>query len=106
VALDDEYAMGIGDAFTLKELSPLEWAEFAHQCGLSKKLVATELARLSKRVLSELNKLEALATENLVSETMTSSIMGYIQQTCQAQLAQAVLITEVDSELLSLRQIT
>ena len=103
VALDDEYAMGIGDAFTLKELSPLEWAEFAHLSGLSKKLVATELARLSKRVLVELNKLGALAAENLISETMTKSIIGYIQQTCQAQLTQAVLITEVDPELLSLR---
>ena len=103
VALDDEYAMGIGDAFTLKELSPLEWAEFAHLSGLAKKLVATELARLSKRVLVELNKLGALAAENLISETMTKSIIGYIQQTCQAQLTQAVLITEVDPELLSLR---
>lgn len=103
VALDDEYAMGIGDAFTLNELSPLEWAEFAHQSGLSKKLVATELARLSKRVLVELNKLNTLAAENLISETMTKSIIGYIQQTCQAQLTQAVLITEVDPELLSLR---
>jgi serine/threonine-protein kinase HipA len=103
VALDDEYAMGIGDAFTLKELSPLEWAEFANQCGLSKKLVATELARLSKRVLSELNKLEALATENLVSAAMAQAVTDYIQQTCQVQLVQAALITGVDSELLSLR---
>lgn len=103
MALDDEYAMGIGDAFTLNELSPLEWAEFAHLCGLSKKLVATELARLGKRVLSELNKLEALATENLVSAAMAQAVTDYIQQTCQVQLEQAALITGVDSELLSFR---
>lgn len=44
------YAMAIGDAFTLAELSPWEWAQFAEQCNLPKALVGRTLKQLSTKV--------------------------------------------------------
>lgn len=40
----DNYAMAIGDAFHAAELSPFEWANFAHACGLPFRQVSARLS--------------------------------------------------------------
>ena len=59
LALENEhvettYAMAIGDAFRYEDLNPNQWAHMALACGLSAKVVASELATLCKRVQAAL----------------------------------------------------
>lgn len=52
--LSQTYALAIGDAFTIGDLTPLEWASFAATCALPPKLVARELEQLSVRARATL----------------------------------------------------
>ncbi len=55
--LEDDFAMAIGDEFSPRQLSAIDWAQFAKACKLPRRLVATQLRELSSRAR------EAVATE-------------------------------------------
>lgn len=45
---DTELAMAFGDAFTLEEVTPFALADFAARCGIERRLLQREAARLAK----------------------------------------------------------
>jgi serine/threonine-protein kinase HipA len=47
-AFANEFAMAFGDAFTMQELSGMEFAQFAVSCGIDQRYLAREAARLCK----------------------------------------------------------
>lgn len=47
-AIDHELAMAYGDAFTYAEVTALELADFAKRCGVDRRLLKREAARLAK----------------------------------------------------------
>ncbi|MEO6917530.1 MAG: HipA domain-containing protein [Collimonas sp.] len=48
--VENAFAMAIGDAFTARELSAYEWANFAASCNLRPQLVAKEMKKLILRM--------------------------------------------------------
>ncbi|MES2352859.1 MAG: HipA domain-containing protein [Pseudomonadota bacterium] len=54
---DYEPPMGIGDEFSLRELSSSAWTEFARLCGIDRRLLASEMKEFSKLASREASKL-------------------------------------------------
>ena len=50
--LDHELAMAYGDGFLLEEITPFQWASFAHSIGIPRTLLAREMRRMSKAALA------------------------------------------------------
>lgn len=50
--LDHELAMAYGDEFLLQEITPFQWAGFAHSVGIPRTLLAREMRRMSKAALA------------------------------------------------------
>jgi len=48
---ENELAMGIGDAFTFDDALAFQWADFAHQCGINKTLLAREMRRMASSTM-------------------------------------------------------
>lgn len=79
-ALHDGYAMAIGDAFTAAELSPFEWASFAHQCGLPIRLVSQQLQQLATRVMDALPDVVDVVRKARVSQELAERIAGIVEK--------------------------
>jgi serine/threonine-protein kinase HipA len=80
------YAMAIGDAFSEEELTPYEWAHFAHLCKLPFRLVAHELHTLANKVISVLNELDANAGEQSVLAAVADRVRAVVLAKCARQL--------------------
>ena len=50
--LDHELAMAYGDEFLLPQITPFEWADFAHRTGTPRALLAREMRRMGKAALA------------------------------------------------------
>lgn len=48
--IEDELAMGIGDAFQLKEIGAFQWACFAEECRIPKRLLSNEMKKMAALV--------------------------------------------------------
>ena len=83
--LSDTYAMAIGDAFSEADLTALEWAHFAHQCGLPIRLVSQRLGQLALRVLDSLEDVSADCVAAGVAQDAAQGIAKIIMATCQRQ---------------------
>ncbi|MBU1653248.1 MAG: HipA domain-containing protein [Gammaproteobacteria bacterium] len=56
--VDHELAMAIGDEFDITKVRAYDWAEFALNCGLDRRLVAREMTRMAKRLRKVLPELQ------------------------------------------------
>ena len=77
-SLHDSYAMAIGDAFTVEELTPFQWASFAVECGLPLRLVSQELRQLSARVMDMLPDVVVDVCKAGVPEEIASRIAEFV----------------------------
>lgn len=50
---EHEAAMAIGDNFNYRQVGPVDWAQFANDCGLPKALVGREMQKLAEMVSRE-----------------------------------------------------
>jgi len=94
-ALDRNYAMAIGDAFSAEELSPYEWALFAERCKLPKALVARELELLSDRVRGSLEALGVAVIAAVAEPAVVGRLMAGITRECDRQKNLAPSIARV-----------
>ncbi|MES2530073.1 MAG: HipA domain-containing protein [Pseudomonadota bacterium] len=95
--LGDTYAMAIGDAFCEAELSPIEWASFASECGLPIKLVARRLALLAERVAAALPDLATDARKAGVPDDVVDGVVTQIAQCCETQADMAPKVARLRS---------
>lgn len=98
--LDATYAMAIGDAFRAQELSPFEWASFAHACGLPLRQVSIELARMAKRVAECLPMALEDAREARVAPALVEQLHAIVVTECERQARMAPEIAKVAPALL------
>lgn len=98
--LSDTYAMAIGDAFSESELTPLEWANFAKNCGLPGRLVSQRVRQLAVRVLDRVNEVADEGRRNGVPDDVVESVLSSIQPICRRQAELAPEIAVVDDDLL------
>ena len=96
--LKDTYAMAIGDAFTQSELSPFEWASFAHECGLPIRMVSQEVRRLSLRVQDSLSDVMEDVRVAGVPEEVTRRVIAVIDANCQRWVAGAPEVAKLREE--------
>lgn len=94
--LSDTYAMAIGDAFREADLTALEWAHFAHQCGLPIRLVSQRLGQLALRVLDSLEDVLGDCVRAGVAPDVAQGIAENILATCRRQF-------EIAPQMLKLR---
>jgi len=95
----DTYALAIGDAFQARELSPFEWAHFAHACALPFRQVSTELSRMAGRVREALPKACDDARRAGVELAQIEQIQGLIAAECERQAEMAPAVAKVDPSL-------
>lgn len=95
----DNYAMAIGDAFHAVELSPFEWANFAHACGLPFRQVSAELSRMARRVREGLPKACDDALIAGVEVALVERLNVLISTECDRQAAMAPAVAKVDPSL-------
>jgi serine/threonine-protein kinase HipA len=93
--IEDNFAMGIGDAFRQEELSPFEWAVMAERCGLPKAQVGQELRRMADLI----NKQLPAVLEDCVSRGGDPAVLNRthegIEACAKAQLILAPRIARV-----------
>lgn len=93
-------AMGIGEAFTEAELTPFEWASFAHDCGLPASLVARQLSQLPAKVLRQLDSVSVQAAQAGVPEQVIERLRAVIEPVCRRQMTLAPQVAKVDASWL------
>jgi serine/threonine-protein kinase HipA len=98
--LSDTFAMAIGDAFRESELSPLEWAFFARQCGLPRRLVSQRLRELAVSVLDRLHEVADDVRREGVRDDVIEAVTKHVEPMCRRQAAMAPEIVKVDESLL------
>ncbi len=95
----DNHAMAIGDAFHAAELSPFEWVNFAHACGLPFRQVSAELSRMARRVREGLPKACDDALIAGVELALIERLSVLISTECDRQVAIAPAVAKVDPSL-------
>ena len=94
--LDHEMAMAYGDAFSLDEVGAFQLADFATRCGIERRLLAREAARLSKLAAKHAAE-QALAPDYLGDER------AFVARLRDFVVAQGSRLTAVAREAVSVR---
>lgn len=55
--IEHELAMAIGDEFKLTKVRAFDWADFAHRCGVERRLLVREISRITKTLRKQLPSL-------------------------------------------------
>lgn len=93
--VEDTFAMAIGDAFTLGELSTYEWVNLSQTCELPPALVQKEVVRMSQRVLAELEKTRRIAVEEGAEPRVVDQTISIAKQEANRQIAMAAGIVKL-----------
>ena len=97
--IEDTFAMAIGDAFTVGELTTYEWVNMAELCELPPALVQKELTVLSNRALAELED----TCQNTLAEgavpSVVAQVAAIVQKEAARQLGIAAGITALAKDL-------
>ena len=99
--LDDTLAMAIGDAFRIEDITPFEWANFAQQCSIPKKLVSKTLKNMASTMLSEIDHVMNTCITEGADESHLKAVSNLILAESARQLVIAENINQVSDDLLS-----
>lgn len=97
--IEDTFAMAIGDAFTVDELSTYEWLNMAELCALPPALVQKELTVLSKRALAELEATRQHTLAEGAVPSVVGQVAAIVQQEATRQLGIAAGIATLATDL-------
>ncbi|MEN9868920.1 MAG: HipA protein, partial [Pseudomonadota bacterium] len=99
-AIDDNYAMAIGDAFRVDDLSAFEWASFAHDCQLRPALVAQEMKKMLSKARTALPACSAIAQTAAADMAVVLDVGKVVQDMCGRLEGMAGKITKISPDLL------
>ncbi|MBC7851883.1 MAG: HipA domain-containing protein [Pirellulaceae bacterium] len=91
--LSHTFAMAIGDAFSEADLTAFEWAYFAWQCDLDRRMVARQLSAMSDRTLRLMNQIIKLGAKSGIPSHELDNFRSRIEATCVRQSSLAPAIT-------------
>lgn len=95
-----EFAMAYGDAFAMKDVTPIAWADFARRTGLPRNFFAREMHRMAKLVeRATIGTAQAPEYQNAEREFVTQ-IGALVQSQAKALLAMIGPMQSVDPSLL------
>lgn len=98
--MSTSFAMGIGDAFSLEELTPFEWASMAARCRVAPRHLAARIKAMSSTLPWLLREAGKELQEQGVSPELLSAMEERMQLRCSAVAAGAAEIPRVPSDLL------
>ncbi len=98
--LDDTLAMAIGDAFKVEDITPFEWANFAHQCGIPKRLVSRTLKDMAITMTKEIGPVMRECLAEGADAAHLEVISNIVLSESDRQLAMADEIIRVSEDLL------
>lgn len=98
--LDHELAMAYGDEFLLPEITPFQWADFAHHTGTPRALLAREMRRMGKSALVCSPRQAADAVYVDGERNLVERISTFIQDQAKKLTDMAGPMLEVDSSRL------
>ena len=93
--LVDDFAMGIGDAFTTQDLNVYEWADFCFRCQLTPQLVAKEIKSMTKKLHEKSSEMLRIARDHDVPASLTDFILQYAIEVGEAQSKGVSSLTSV-----------
>lgn len=94
--IDHELAMAYGDAFTLEEVRAFQLADFAQRCGVDRRLLKREAARLAKLAIEHVQHQEK-------SNTYLDDERQFIAQLRSFIVGQAATLTSVTSDAAAIK---
>lgn len=97
--IEDSYALAIGDAFSESEITPYEWAYFAHLCDLRPQLISRELEKMSAKLLQVLPGTRRETVEEGADAYVLDRVCAAISRLAERHSAIAKEITAVDPGL-------
>lgn len=98
--LDHELAMAYGDAFLLRDITPFQWADFAHRTGIPRSLLAREMRRLGKAALSATSRPDSESSYRGAEKDLVSQISRLVQTQAHNLIQMATPMMDVDSSFL------
>jgi serine/threonine-protein kinase HipA len=90
--VEQTYAMAIGDAFSIHELSPYEWARFCVTTGVKPEQLRKELERMAKGLQDNAEGIATKVVEGGADPGMVQRVVERVAQECLRQLAMAPLV--------------
>jgi len=85
--IEEEYAMAIGDAFSDREISPYEWANFAESCRVPLRNVARQLQQLATEVVEQLPIVVSDVAQAGVPPAVATAVGKVVSENCRRHLA-------------------
>jgi serine/threonine-protein kinase HipA len=95
-----EFAMAYGDEFRLPEITPFQWADFAHRTGTPRSLLAREMRRMGKSALAASAKQAADPVYVAAESNLVEGISTLVQNQARKLIEMASPMLQVDSALL------
>jgi serine/threonine-protein kinase HipA len=93
--IEQTYAMAIGDAFSIHELSPYDWALFCVTTGVKPEQLRKELERMANRLRDNAEAVAAKAVDEGADPGMALRVVERVAQACSRQLAMAPLVRDM-----------
>ncbi|MEN9903086.1 MAG: hypothetical protein RL651_1750 [Pseudomonadota bacterium] len=87
VPVEDSFAMAIGDAFTINDLSTYEWANMAMMCDLPPALVQKEIERMTTAVETAITKTREEVVDKGADVMVVEQIVSLVTQEAERQRA-------------------
>ena len=87
VPVEDSFAMAIGDAFIINDLSTYEWANMAMMCDLPPALVQKEIERMSTAVETAITKTREEVLDEGADVMVVQQIVSLVTQEAERQRA-------------------
>jgi len=94
------FAMGIGNAFHLEDLTPFEWASMAAQTNVAPKFLATRLKALCEALPRAFLAIQPALQQQGVRRELLGGMEERLARRCSALLANAAEIPRVPIDLL------
>jgi serine/threonine-protein kinase HipA len=98
--LDHELAMAYGDEFLLPDITPFNWADFAHTTGTPRAVLAREMRRMGKSALRAARTQAAEATYVDEERDLVQRISEFVTTQANRLIEMADPMLQVDSDSL------
>jgi serine/threonine-protein kinase HipA len=93
------FAMAFGDAFTVTDLVPYEWAHLAHRCSINPRQMASEIVKMTTAIEREAAGIAETAIAEGADPQITQRVRDLVLATSASQRQAAQQIPKIDRRL-------
>ena len=93
--LSGTLAMAVGEAFTVADITPFDWAQLGQQAGLRPSAMARQMTGLIDRVTEALKVARSMATQSGVSQHTVDTITQQVSDACDRHRTEATQVKSI-----------